>query len=182
MATVDPTPTLQDWAGSPTAELALVFGDIVGSTNTIYQLGTRPYSLLRRMVLRTAERLLLDTAGRLVDTTADGFFCAFRRATDAYHFADAFFRDRETRDVLQLRLGLHYGTVTPSDNELLGRNVHYGARVTQHGRGAEFWVSDAAKEQLGSESPDFAASLRWLQVDRAELKGIPGVQRLWRVA
>lgn len=179
---MDTTPSLEQWAGQANPELGLVFADIVGSTNTVYQLGTRPYSLLRDMCLQTAERLLGDTDGRLVDKTGDGFFCVFRSPVSAYRFADAFFRDRETREVLQLRLGLHYGPVTPSGNELLGRNVHYGARVMQHGHGAEFWVSDAAKEAIGIESPEGAKTLIWLQIDRIELRGIPGVQRLWRVA
>jgi class 3 adenylate cyclase len=77
---------------------------------------------------------------------------------------------------------VYYGRVSVDSEALVGKTVHYPARVMQHGKSNEFWLSDSAEEFLEKESPDLAHSIKWLKSEKCDLKGFEKKQKLWRVA
>ena len=79
-------------------------------------------------------------------------------------------------------MGIHLGSVRAEGERLIGRNVHYCARVMQRAEDAEFWVSDAARRALESGVKRFRSEMVWIANDEMELKGIPGRHQLWRAA
>jgi hypothetical protein len=72
--------------------------------------------------------------------------------------------------------------VRAEGERLIGRNVHYCARVMQRADDPELWVSDAARRAMEVGAERFASEIVWIANDEMELKGIPGLQRLWRAA
>jgi len=172
---------LADWLAGSDGSAALVFSDIVGSTNLLYTARTLDYMGMLRAHKRRAEALISTHDGRLIGETGDELLAAFLRAAKAYAFADALFGD-PGHGQLRVRVGVHFGAVRAEGESLAGRNVHLGARVMQHAVDRELWLSDAAKMALEGESPAVAARIAWIAHDECELKGVPGRQQLWRAA
>jgi adenylate cyclase len=177
----EPDTSLAEWLAGADGSLALVFSDIVGSTNLLYSARTLDYVSMLRAHKRRAAALSEENRGRLIGETGDELLVAFAQAAQAYVFAEALFGDPGHAQ-LRVRVGVHYGRVRAEGDGLAGRNVHLGARVMQHGAESELWLSDAAKSALEEESPVFAARIAWIAQDECELKGVPGRHRLWRAA
>jgi len=172
---------LADWLAGSDGSAALVFSDIVGSTNLLYSARTLDYMGMLRAHRRRADALIRAHDGRLIGETGDELLSVFLQAAQAYAFAGDLFDD-PGHGQLRIRVGVHFGTVRAEGERLAGRNVHLGARVMQHAVDRELWLSDAAKVALEGESPALAARIAWLARDDCDLKGIPGRQRLWRAA
>jgi len=173
--------SLSEWLEQHGGTVALVFADVVGSTSLLYSRKTLNFTTILRANKSRAAALIRDLGGKLVNETGDEVLAAFPCATPAYTYATELFRDPGHPD-LGVRVGMHFGAVSAESEALMGRNVHLGARVMQHALGCELWMSEAAKLALESESPEIASAITWIQVDDAELKGIPEKQRLWRIA
>ena len=173
--------TLQAWLGGSRAQVALVFTDMVRSTEHLYEQETSNYMLHKRIQIVHARSLLQGVASRLVNVTGDSLFLIFRTVPDAFGFSRRFFANTGNPYV-QVRIGIHYGRVTADGTGLSGRAVHYGARVCQHGKDAELWVSDAARGMLAQDPPALEGSIEWVASEECVLKGIPDKQRLWRAA
>jgi len=172
---------LAEWLAGSDGSAALVFSDIVGSTNLLYAARTLDYVGMMRAHKRRAEALIRTHDGRLIGEAGDEILAAFLQAARAYAFADELFDDPGHQQ-LRVRVGVHFGAVRAEGESLAGRNVHLGARVMQHAVDRELWLSDAAKVALEGESPALAARIAWIAHDECELKGVPGRQRLWRAA
>jgi class 3 adenylate cyclase len=173
--------SLEDWLDHSPRAVGIVFTDIVGSTILIHRLETTNFSLILRAYQARALELAARFGGRVVDKVGDELFAAFRTAADAYRFASALYQDAG-HPQLSVRAGVHFGTVQADEGRLVGRNVHLGARIMEHGGDHELWLSDAAKRALESESEAFASAITWLASVDCQLKGIPDTHRLWRAA
>jgi class 3 adenylate cyclase len=181
--------TLEAWLGGPSAQVALVFTDMVRSTEHLYEQETVNYMLHKRIQLLHVRRLLRGIAARLIDASGDSLFLIFRGVPDAFDFGRRFFAN-PGNPYVKVRIGIHYGRVTADGSGLSGRAVHYAARVCQHGKDAELWVSDAARQVLAQENGDSPSIERqglspfsgWIASEECVLKGIPDKQRLWRAA
>ena len=171
---------LSDWVEQSAHSVGVVFSDVVDSTLLLHREGTVNYAQILLAHRIRATQLVARFEGRLINQTGDGIFAAFRGATNAYEFARALFVDPGHVE-LGVRVGIHVGTVQTHGSDLVGRTVHFGARVMAQARGRELWLSDTARKALESEDPTSASSIAWQATVRRRLKGIPRLQRLWRV-
>ena len=153
---------------------AILFTDIVGSTQKAAQLGDRRWKeLLNEHDALVAKELARD-GGRLVKSVGDGVLATFDGPARAIRCACRI-RDR-VRDLgLETRSGLHVGEIELRGDDVGGIAVHIGARVAERAQVGELLVS-------GSVPPLIAGSgIEFTELEETEFKGIEGTWRLYRV-
>ncbi|HEX2235559.1 MAG TPA: adenylate/guanylate cyclase domain-containing protein, partial [Actinomycetota bacterium] len=165
----------------PKGTVTLVFTDIEGSTRLLASLGSRYEEVLasHRALLREAFR---SHGGVEVDTQGDALFYAFARAQDAVAGAVAAQRALASHDFgegveLRVRLGIHSGEPSLSDEGYVGADVHLGARISAAAWGGQIVVSSATAALVGGDSDEI--SLRSL--GEHALKDIEGRVELHQV-
>ena len=165
----------------PTGTVTLLFTDIEGSTRLLQQIGNAYENVLRtyRSLLRAA---FSARGGVEVDTQGDGLFAAFPSARNAVaaavdaqrHLIEADLGGAEVR----VRMGLHTGEPTVTDEGYVGADVHRAARICSAAHGGQVLISDVTADLLsdGFES----AELR--DLGDHGLKDLSRPQRLFQVA
>ena len=134
----------------PTGTVSFVFTDIEGSTKLLHKLGDRYVNALaeHRRLLREA---FARHGGVEVDTQGDAFFYAFQRASDAA--AAAWEAQQALADgPIRVRMGIHTGEATLSDEGYVGMDVHEGARICAVTHGGQVVLSERTRAAL--EQPD----------------------------
>lgn len=134
-----PTP-LYVWAGSPTATLAVVFTDIIGSTALGLLVGNEEMGRVRRAHFRCGESYAKRFHGRVIKTSGDELMVAFRSAPDAVDFVRAIQEDPGDARI-SLRAAIHVGLVDVEDNDIFGSAVDFTARLLTAAAGAELILS-----------------------------------------
>jgi predicted ATPase len=149
----------------PTGTVTLLFTDIEGSTRLLDELGERYANVLaeHRRVLRAAFQA---RGGVEVDTQGDAFFYVFPEATAAVAAAGAA-QEALSGGPVAVRMGLHTGEPTVTNEGYVGADVHRAARIMSAGHGGQVLVSETTREVL-----DATAELRDLGEHR--LKDIEG--------
>jgi class 3 adenylate cyclase len=117
-------------------QVALVFSDIVGSTPYFARFGDAAGRQLQQLHLDLMSQCLPAGGGRVVDTAGDGAFVAFPTANAA---ADAVIKFEQlishenaarARDhQLQVRIGMHWGSVLTDGVVVSGDAVNLCSRV-----------------------------------------------------
>jgi class 3 adenylate cyclase len=133
----------------PTGTVTLLFTDIEGSTRLLDELGDR-YA----PVLAEHRRVLREAFGRIggieVDTQGDAFFYAFPKATDAVAAAaDA--QDALSGGPVAVRMGVHTGDPTVTEEGYVGADVHRAARIMAVGHGGQVLLSKTTRDLLDSD-------------------------------
>jgi len=157
--------------------VTIMFSDIEGSTELNHRLGDRGWVQLLGKHDRILTKAIERHGGQVVKTQGDGFMVAFAEASEAVAAACDIQRalarvGRGRLAGVRVRIGAHRGSAVHRDGDLFGRNVAFAARVAAQADGGEVLVSDAVIDALD----DDAATV--VEVREAELKGVPGVQRL----
>jgi class 3 adenylate cyclase/streptogramin lyase len=153
---------------------AVLFTDVVGSTELARELGDQRWSRLLEAHRRIVREELKANRGREVDTAGDGFFAVFERPADAVRCA--FVAARRVQELgLDIRAGVHFGEVEQAGADTHGVVVHTGARVMGRAHAAEVVITQTVK--------DLVAGARFVLAERevAELKGVPGSWTLYDV-
>jgi class 3 adenylate cyclase len=154
--------------------LAVMFTDVVGSTDAAARLGDEGW----RDVLETHDRLLRRElarhGGREIDTAGDGFLATFGTPTAAVRCASRLHRAMAEIGV-QLRIGIHCGEVEVRGDDIAGMAVHLASRVeSKAAPGQTLMTSTARDAMVGS---GVSSTTRGAH----ELKGIPGSWELFAV-
>jgi class 3 adenylate cyclase len=168
----------------PDGSVTIMFSDIEDSTHLNETLGDKQWM----KVLSAHDRVVHDRVdafgGHIVKSQGDGFMMAFREPADAVRagieIQDAIEESgdrRLRRTPIRVRVGIHCGTAIERDGDLFGRNVAMAARVAAQARGGEILVSDDIRGALKDVEDVVLVDGR-----DTELKGLPGVHRLWEVA
>ena len=159
-------------AALPTGTVTLLFTDIEGSTRLLDELGDDYAGLLaeHNRVMRSA---VAAHRGIVLDTGGDSFFVVFERAPDAVSAAV------EAQDALaeigvRVRMGIHSGEPSVSDDEYVGMDVHRAARVMAAGHGGQVLLTQPTVDML-----EGAFELRDLGEHR--LKDLPVPLRLFQL-
>jgi class 3 adenylate cyclase len=154
---------------------SVLFTDIVGSTKTAARLGDRRWQEL----LATHDTLVRVEVerfrGRLVKSTGDGIMATFDGPGRAIRCACAI-RDAIRSLGIEVRAGLHTGEIELHGDDIGGIAVHIGQRVSALAGPGEVLVSRTVTDLVAGSGIEF--------MDRGEheLKGVPGVWRLYGVA
>ncbi len=130
----------------PSGTVTFLFTDIEGSTKLLEELGDSYADALaeHRRILRAAfER----HGGIEVDTQGDAFFVAFGRASDAIAAAE----EAQTRLGVPVRMGIHTGEPTRTDEGYVGIDVHRAARIAAAGHGGQILVSQSTRDLAGKD-------------------------------
>jgi class 3 adenylate cyclase len=166
------------WAGSPRTTLAVVFTDLVSSTEMTSSLGNEAMDAKRRAHYERVRKLVNDHNGYEIKGTGDGFLIAFHAAVLAVDFALGLWRDPGDPS-LRVRVGAHVGPVVIEDEDVQGAAVSYAARLLDLGREGGIWLSAEVKGHLDQEKAARHEKLAWRSRSDVELKGFPGPQVLW---
>ncbi|HEY3017453.1 MAG TPA: adenylate/guanylate cyclase domain-containing protein [Gaiellaceae bacterium] len=153
---------------------AVIFTDIVGSSEKAAALGDRAWRELLERHHAGVRRQLARFRGKEVDTACDGFFASFDGPARAIRCATSIVEAMPELG-LQVRAGLHTGECELIEGKVAGIAVHTGARVAAHAQPGEVLVSSTVKDLVAGSGLVFQ--------DRGahELKGIPGEWRLYAV-
>jgi len=156
------------------ALLALLFTDIVGSTEKIVALGDEPWRQLLGRYRAAMRGELSRFGGHEVNTAGDSFFATFGSPSAALDCARAM-RDTAAALGLETRTGLHYGEVELRGEQVSGLEVHTAARVMAEADAGQIVVSAALRETLADGTP-------FADLGDRQLKGVPGSWQLYRLA
>jgi basic membrane protein A len=153
---------------------ALVFTDIVGSTEVAEELGDRRWRELLSRHHRIVREGLREYGGRELDTAGDGVFARFDSPASAINFAAA------TADALrelgvEIRAAIHFGECEIFEGKLSGVNVHAAARTMALAGPGEILVTGSVHDLVRGAGFGFAD--RGIQ----ELRGIDGEWRIFEV-
>jgi class 3 adenylate cyclase len=156
----------------PRAELTLLFTDIVGSTETLVDIGDERWRALLGRYLAAVRADLARHGGHEVNTAGDAFFATFTRPLNGLLAARAI-RSSVRELGLETRTGLHVGEVEMRGEQVSGLAVHTAARVMAAAGAGEIFVSDAMRGALAAADFDLH--------DRGShaLKGVPGEWQLY---
>jgi len=155
--------------------LAVLFTDIVGSTQTAVRVGDAEWrGLLDKFEAVQNEQVALHQ-GRVVDFTGDGALCVFDRSDHAIECAFGII-EVCGRVGIRVRSGVHFGDVEMRDGSKVGGlSVHIGARVAALAGESEVLISRTVR--------DIHLGTGWTFQDRGpfDLKGVPGTWELFQV-
>jgi class 3 adenylate cyclase len=125
----------------------VLFGDIVGSTETATGLGDRRWKDLLEEFLRMVRDTLQDFGGREVDTAGDGFLAVFDGPRQAIACAASVGR-AAGRLGLEMRAGIHSGEIERAGYAVRGIAVQIGARVAAEAAPGEILVTRTVRDLL----------------------------------
>lgn len=172
--------SLQSLAG-PDGTVTLLFSDIVGSTSLNRALGDDAWVRLLRAHDAIVRSVVTSNGGSVVKTQGDGFMAAFRTPRQAVDAAlaigPALAHSDEIGRTLDLRMGIHTGSVISEGGDYHGMNVTLAARVAEYAHGGEVLVSEVVFDRLGAEGDLCFRARR-----RTRFKGIDGRRRTYAVS
>lgn len=155
--------------------LAVMFTDVVGSTDLAARLGDDHWRDLLEVHDRVMRRHLERHGGTEIDTAGDGFLSTFPTPSQAVQCATRLHRAMAEAG-LHLRVGIHCGEVEVRGRNIAGMTVHLAARVQPKAAPATSVVTSTVREAMvgsGVTFTDYGAH---------GLKGIPGEWRLYVVS
>jgi class 3 adenylate cyclase len=174
-------PIIERVTGRPVAMVeerrfaAVLFTDIVGSTETLSRLGDARWREAVEGHDRLATRLIDRHSGRLVKNTGDGLLAMFPTPSGAVRYAQEL--AHELRELgLTIRAGIHAGEIEVLGNgDITGLCVNIAARVEQAAAEGELLVSSTVRDML------LGSDITTAERGTHTLKGIDGEWRLYRV-
>ena len=154
-------------------EVAILFADVVGSTQLYEQLGD---AKAREMVTRSLEIMRAATesqGGTVIKTMGDEVMSTFPTADDAMNAARRM-QERISSDAdlahehghVAIRIGCHYGEVVQERRDIFGSAVHIANRMTSQAKAQQIITTLSTVERLSGE---WRASAR--QIDVATVRG-----------
>jgi predicted ATPase/class 3 adenylate cyclase len=156
----------------PRGTVTFLFTDIEGSTRLLHELGPARYADALAEHRRVVREAATAHGGVEVDTQGDAFFIAFPTPGGAAAAAQAACAGLAA-DAIRVRMGLHTGTPTATEEGYVGEDVHRGARIAALAHGDQIIVSPATAALLDAEP--------LLDLGRHRLKDFEGAVRLYQL-
>jgi class 3 adenylate cyclase/pimeloyl-ACP methyl ester carboxylesterase len=156
------------------AMAAILFTDIVSSTEQAARIGHRRWSALvdshNAMVRRALER----NRGREIKTLGDGFLVTFDASSRAVRAAIEVVAHARAMGI-EVRAGVHTGEIEMRPEDVTGLAVNIAKRICDLAGPSEVLVSESVRPMIVDLTVAFD--------DRGEheLKGVPGLWRLFAV-
>jgi YVTN family beta-propeller protein len=166
----------------PSGTVTFLFTDLEGSTQMLTRLRDRYGEVLagHRRLLRGA---VAEHGGEEIDTQGDAFFFAFRRAKDAAAAAVTAQRAISTHvwpegGVPRVRMGMHTGEPSLSEEGYFGLGVHRASRICSVGHGGQILVSRATCSVLEDGELE---ELELRDLGEHRLKGLDRPERIYQL-
>jgi DNA-binding NarL/FixJ family response regulator/class 3 adenylate cyclase len=161
----------------PTGTVTFVFTDVEGSTRLVRDLGDAYVGVIadhRRLV----REVLRQRDGYEVDCRGDEFLLAFQKPTDAVEAAVAIQRSHNSHTwpgdrPVRVRIGIHTGTPAIEDDDYVGLDVHWVARLSAAGHGGQVLLSQASVEIL--------PAVEVKDLGEHELRGLGSRERIYQL-
>jgi class 3 adenylate cyclase len=158
--------------GRPSGMVALLFTDLVGSTELLDRLGDDAAEELRRAHFALLRRVVVETGGEEVKNLGDGLMVAFPSAIQAVECAVAMQRavsehHRPDSAHLRVRIGLDAGEPFREDGDFFGTTVVVAKRLCDQAKGGQILASEVVATLIGSRG-----GFRFQPAGRLPLKGL----------
>ena len=160
---------------TPTETLAVLFADVSGSVKLFDALGDSAAWGVIKGCIKIMTDEVESRGGRLIKTIGDEVMCTLPDA-DAAVEATVSMQERISADVtsmtgvdtsgLTIRIGINYGPVIPSDNDVFGDTVNVAARMASTAKGGQIITT---RETVDALSPRLRNLTRLM--DRMPVKG-----------
>jgi len=158
---------------APEKKLAILFADVVGSTQLYEALGDDRARETVQQCLRVMKQATEHYGGTVIKTMGDEVMSTFPSADDALNAANQM-QQRITNTIrietddshVSIRIGCHYGPVVTEDRDIFGAAVHTANRMTSQAKAGQIITTSALVVQL---TPQWKALVR--QIDVATPKG-----------
>ena len=156
-------------------EVAILFADVVGSTQLYDQFGDTKASETVAHCLEVMKDATHQFDGTVIKTIGDEVMSTFSTVDDAMSAAaqmqgritaDQEQATEEQRIPVSIRIGCHFGPVVQEQNDIFGAAVHTANRMTSQAKARQIVMSGATVEQMG---PEWKAQTR--QIDVATVRG-----------
>ena len=166
----------------PSGFVTMLMTDIEGSTALVRGLGER-YGALLETVCAILRDAAIGAGGHEVDARADEFFAVFEAPRSAVDAAVAVQRELLGRSPamsfdVRVRIGIHSGYPTSTDDNYIGLDVHTTSRICDVGHGGQVVVSANTREAVNASAPD---GVRFKALGSHRLRGLPDVVPLFQV-
>lgn len=167
----------------PSGFVTMLMTDIEGSTGLVQHLGAR-YREVIDEVWSILRRGVSDAGGYEVEARADEFFAVFESPRCAVDAAISVQRDLLGRSwiddvAVRVRVGIHSGYPTATEDNYIGTDVNMASRITAIGHGGQVVVSANTREGVKASAP---ADVRFLALGAHKLRGLPEPVPLFQVA
>ena len=152
-------------------EVAIVFADVVGSTQLYDKFGDTKASETVAHCLDIMKDATYQFNGTVIKTIGDEVMSTFETVDDAMGAA-VMMQTRvtsETKDSgipVRIRIGCHYGPVVQEQNDIFGSAVHTANRMTSQAKAKQIVISGGTVEHM---SPELKRQTR--QIDVATVRG-----------
>jgi predicted ATPase/class 3 adenylate cyclase len=133
----------------PTGTVTFLFTDIEGSTRLLSDLGDRYADVLSEHHRRIREAVNRH-GGIELGTEGDAFFLVFPQARQAVAAAADAQRSLAAGPV-QVRMGVHTGEPSVTDEGYVGLDLHWASRITAAGHGGQIVLSETTRSLLDGE-------------------------------
>jgi class 3 adenylate cyclase len=155
-------------------KVAILFADIVGSTQLYESLGDEAASDAVQSCLKIMRQATESYGGTVVKTVGDEVMSVFPSADDALNAANEMqqritnvMRVGLARIPVSIRIGCHYGPVVAEERDIFGAAVHTANRMTSQAKAGQVLTTDALVEEL---TPQWRSLAR--QIDVATPRGL----------
>lgn len=153
-------------------EVAILFADVVGSTQLYDQFGDTKASETVAACLDVMKDATHQNNGTVIKTIGDEIMATFNTVDDAMSAAVTM-QGRITAETrkdggipVSIRIGCHYGPVVQEQNDIFGAAVHTANRMTSQAKARQIIISGETVKKLGSEMQK-----QTRQIDVATVRG-----------
>lgn len=164
-------------------ELAILFADVVGSTQLYESLGDERARETVGLCIDIMRKATEKNSGTVIKTMGDEVMATFPCPDDALNAAALMQRRiEESADLLvcgdqvKIRIGCHYGPVVLENQDIFGSAVHMANRMTSQAKGGQVLTTSGTVNRL---SPEWRTAVR--QIDIAHLRGRSDEMALYEV-
>lgn len=156
-----------------TANLAIVFADISGSTKLYETLGDQVARSKVAETLETIANVVKEHNGTVIKTIGDEVMCTFLTAEEAataccdmHESLEEVNNNIKEGTIIAIRVGMHYGPAIMEGGDVFGDAVNLAARMAAQAKANQIITTYSTVEKL---SPLLRASTRF--IDHAPIKG-----------
>jgi class 3 adenylate cyclase len=155
--------------------LAVVFTDVCDAERVYRDLGDAEARKLGARCLKLVAEAARRNGGRVIKTIGDGAMLTFRTVEEAYRAA-SILQLAMRGAVLKIKIGMHFGQVIETGDDIFGDTVNVAARVLARSGPDEILMT---RECVDTLQPAQRATVRLL--DTTSVKGRPEWVEIFRV-